>query len=159
MSAAEPRQVYTVVIANTGERYPCRADQSLLTAMEGLGRKGIPVGCRGGGCGVCKVRIETGTVRCERMSRAHVSVEEEACGHVLACRAFPVSDLDLRAVARMARCLERSKPGSPVSQISPVSQVSQASQASQPSQASRATGHDPPASPASLPSPDTPDFS
>ena len=147
MSAAEPRQVYTVVIANTGERYPCRADQSLLTAMEGLGRKGIPVGCRGGGCGVCKVRIEAGTVRCERMSRAHVSVEEEACGHVLACRAFPVSDLDLRAVARMARCLERSKAGS----LAP--------QAPQAPQASRAAGHDPPASAASPPSPTASDFS
>lgn len=107
MPVPEPRQVYTVVIANTGERYPCRSDQSLLAAMEGLGRKGIPVGCRGGGCGVCKVWIQAGTVRCERMSRAHVSAEEEACGHVLACRAFPASDLDLRAVARMARCLER----------------------------------------------------
>ncbi len=113
MSQPEPRQVYTVLIANTGERYPCRADQSLLAAMEGLGRKGIPVGCRGGGCGVCKVLIQAGTVRCERMSRAHVSVEEETCGHVLACRSFPTSDLDLRAVARMARCLERTSATAP----------------------------------------------
>ncbi|QOF80338.1 2Fe-2S iron-sulfur cluster binding domain-containing protein [Variovorax sp. 38R] len=98
---------FSVVIGNTHERYSCRADQTLLSGMEQLGRKGIPVGCRGGGCGVCKVRIESGAVRRERMSRCHVSVEEEAQGYVLACRAYPQSDLALRAVEKLARCIER----------------------------------------------------
>lgn len=98
---------FSVAIGNTQERYACRTDQTLLGGMEQLGRKGIPVGCRGGGCGVCKVRIESGRARCERMSRSHISADEEAAGYVLACRAYPQSDLQLQAVARMARCIER----------------------------------------------------
>jgi ferredoxin len=105
---------FSVAIGNTQEHYPCRTDQTLLGGMEQLGRKGIPVGCRGGGCGVCKVRIESGAVRRERMSRSHVSVAEEAQGYVLACRAYPQSDLQLQAVAALARCLERRlSPRSP----------------------------------------------
>ncbi|MBS80634.1 MAG: ferredoxin [Variovorax sp.] len=98
---------FSVAIGNTGERYPCKPDQTLLGGMEQLGRKGIPVGCRGGGCGVCKVRIESGHVRHDRMSRCHVSAAEEAQGYVLACRAYPQSDLALRAVDKLARCIER----------------------------------------------------
>ena len=102
-----PTLSFSVAIGNTQERYACRPDQTLLGGMEQLNRKGIPVGCRGGGCGVCKVRIESGRTRCERMSRSHVSAEEEAQGYVLACRAYPRSDLALHAVERMARCIER----------------------------------------------------
>ena len=76
--------------------------------MEALGRKGIPVGCRGGGCGVCKLRIDSGRVRCESMSRACVSVAEESQGFVLACRSHPKTDLTVTAVDRLARCVERS---------------------------------------------------
>ncbi len=43
------RMKYTVAIANTGERYACAPDRNLLDAMEQLGRRGIPVGCRNGG--------------------------------------------------------------------------------------------------------------
>lgn len=98
---------FSVAIGNTQERYACRADQTLLGGMEQLGRKGIPVGCRGGGCGVCKVRIESGLTRCDRMSRSHISADEEAQGYLLACRTYPRSDLQLRAVEKMQRCIER----------------------------------------------------
>ena len=84
----KPALCFSVAIGNTQERYACRTDQTLLGGMEQLGRKGITVGCRGGGCGVCKVRIESGRTRCERMSRSHISADEEAAGYVLACRAY-----------------------------------------------------------------------
>lgn len=103
----EQPTTYSVAIGNTQECYPCRADQTLLGGMEQLGRRGIPVGCRGGGCGVCKVRIEAGRTRCEKMSRCHLSADEEAQGYVLACRAYPQSDLQLQAVEKLARCIER----------------------------------------------------
>ncbi|WP_412180092.1 2Fe-2S iron-sulfur cluster binding domain-containing protein [Variovorax paradoxus] len=103
----EKNMPFSIAIANTSEQYDCQPDQTLLGGMEKLGRKGIPVGCRGGGCGVCKVRIESGHVRHDRMSRCHVSAAEEAQGYVLACRAYPQSDLALRAVDKLARCIER----------------------------------------------------
>lgn len=46
---------YDITIADTGERYSCAGHQSLLAGMEQLGRKGIPIGCRCGGCGICKI--------------------------------------------------------------------------------------------------------
>jgi ferredoxin len=98
---------YTVSISNTNEAFRCAATQSLLGAMEGLGRKGIPVGCRGGGCGVCKVRIDAGLVHRQTMSRACVSLEEQRQGFVLACRALPRSDLRVTAVDKLARCMQR----------------------------------------------------
>ncbi len=101
--------MFTVSITNTGEEFRCAATQSLLGAMEALGRRGIPVGCRGGGCGVCKVRIDVGRVHTETMSRACVSAEEQRQGFVLACRAYPKSDLTLTAVDRLARCMQRSQ--------------------------------------------------
>ncbi|MDB5730811.1 MAG: ferredoxin [Variovorax sp.] len=105
--------IFSVAIGNTQEQYACRASQTLLGGMEQLGRKGIPVGCRGGGCGVCKVRIESGRTRCEKMSRCHISADEEAQGYVLACRAYPQSDLQLQAVEKLARCIERRLASSP----------------------------------------------
>jgi ferredoxin len=108
----EPALTYTVRITNTREDFRCAAAQSVLGAMESLGRRGIPVGCRGGGCGVCKVRVDAGQVHTEAMSRASVSAEEERQGFVLACRARPRSDLTVTAVDRLARCIQKSlQPG------------------------------------------------
>ena len=99
---------YSVSIDNTGETYQCADDRNLLEAMEQLGRRGIPVGCRNGGCGVCKVQIVDGDYTTRVMSRAHVSADEQARGVVLACRAFPRSDIALRALDKMAVCIEKS---------------------------------------------------
>ncbi|WP_097459472.1 2Fe-2S iron-sulfur cluster binding domain-containing protein [Mangrovitalea sediminis] len=105
--------IYTVSLSDTGESYPCSDEQNLLRAMEALGRKGIPVGCRGGGCGVCKIRVGEGRIRALKMSRAHVTAEEEAEGVVLACRAFPLSDLRLAVIGKMRKnlCRIQSAPG------------------------------------------------
>ncbi len=94
---------YTVIIEETGQSYRCSAAESLLAGMEKLGKKGIPVGCRGGGCGVCKVEIVAGTYEKRVMSREYVSLEEEASGVVLACRVRPTSDVVLRVVGKLKK--------------------------------------------------------
>jgi ferredoxin len=98
---------YSVSITNTREVFACSSAQTLLGAMEALGRRGIPVGCRGGGCGVCKLRVDSGSVQCEVMSRACVSVAEESLGFVLACRSRPITDVTVTAIDRLARCIQR----------------------------------------------------
>jgi ferredoxin len=103
-------EVYQVLIEDTGEAYPCGTDRDLLRSMERLGRKGIPAGCRGGGCGVCKVRILSGSVTSKKMSRAHVTEEEEKEGFVLACRSFPSSDVRLAVVGKMRKSVCRVIP-------------------------------------------------
>lgn len=94
---------HDIHITDTDEHYPCSEQESLLRAMEKLGRRGIPVGCRGGGCGVCKIRILSGKAWTKRMSRAQVSAQEEAEGYVLACRAFAESDIELTVVGKMQK--------------------------------------------------------
>ena len=69
-----------------------------------LGRKGIPVGCVNGGCGVCKVRVVSGQVRpLGPVSRAHVSADEEAAGITLACRVAPVTDVTLQVLGKLQK--------------------------------------------------------
>lgn len=94
---------HTVTLTQTGESYRCADTRSVLEGMEALGKKGIPVGCRGGGCGVCKVHIVSGSYAKRAMSRDHVSEAEEACGVVLACRVKPTSDLGLEVLGPMKK--------------------------------------------------------
>lgn len=70
--------------------------ESLLAASERCLNKTIAVGCRGGGCGICRVRILSGDYRCKVMSREHISPEDQLHGVVLACRVYPESDLLIR---------------------------------------------------------------
>ena len=96
---------FNVLIEDTGEHYACPDTRSLLEGMEQLGKKGIPVGCRNGGCGVCKVAIREGRYTTRVMSREHVSEDDERCGRVLACRVNPLSDIRLAVIGTMKKCL------------------------------------------------------
>ncbi|HZX32050.1 MAG TPA: 2Fe-2S iron-sulfur cluster binding domain-containing protein [Rhodocyclaceae bacterium] len=96
---------YTVTIEETGESYRCSPNESVLAGMERLGRKGIPVGCRGGGCGVCKIEVTEGSYRKRVMSREFVSEEDEREGRVLACCIRPSSDIRLRVIGLLRKNL------------------------------------------------------
>lgn len=97
--------VHEITIAETAERFRCPEDRNVLVGMASLGRRGIPVGCRNGGCGVCKVHITSGQVTRKVMSRAHISAEEESAGYALACRIFPQSDVVVAVVGKMKRSI------------------------------------------------------
>ena len=98
----------SVEIAQSGEIYACATNENLLKGMLKLGRKGIPAGCVSGGCGVCKVRIVSGQVQsCGPISRAHVSIEEEAQGITLACRVTPVTAVRLEVAGRLLKPFSR----------------------------------------------------
>lgn len=96
---------FEITITNTDERFACTAEQSLLAAMERLGRRGIPVGCRNGGCGVCKVRVQAGRYRSAKMSRAVLTADEQAGGCTLACKTYPQSAMAVQVTGAMARSL------------------------------------------------------
>lgn len=99
---------FEVVIEDTGESYRCDESKSVLVGMEALGRKGIPVGCRNGGCGVCKVEVTAGQYQARVMSRDHVSADDEACGRVLSCRIRPSSDLRVKVIGKMKKSVCRT---------------------------------------------------
>jgi len=94
---------FSITIADTGETYRCGEQRSVLEGMEVLGKRGIPVGCRGGGCGVCKIQVLSGDYDKRVMSREHISEDEEAGGCVLACRVKPRSDLALSVIGLMKK--------------------------------------------------------
>jgi len=97
---------HRVRIVQTGEVYQCSEFETLLAGMARIGRKGIPVGCLNGGCGVCKIGVAVGTVRCVGpMSRAHVSQEEEARGICLACRVAPIASVEVDVVGKLKKAL------------------------------------------------------
>jgi ferredoxin len=100
----DSRPKVPVLVTQTGESYLCATGESLLQGMLKLGRKGIPVGCVNGGCGVCKVRILEGEVKAlGPVSRAHVSADEEAHGCTLACRVAPQSAVRLEVVGKFEK--------------------------------------------------------
>ncbi len=88
----------------SGQTFRCLPGQSVLRAMEQQGKRCVPVGCRGGGCGLCKVRVLSGTYQCHKMSCSHVPPEAAKQGLALACQLFPQSDLSIE-------CLRRQGPG------------------------------------------------
>lgn len=86
-----------------GEEFRCDEQQHLLQGMQTfrIGEpllKVIPVGCRGGGCGVCRIRVVGGEYEAKKMSRKHITEDEQAAGIVLACRVFPRSDLEIEVL-------------------------------------------------------------
>ncbi|MCZ4303454.1 2Fe-2S iron-sulfur cluster-binding protein [Zoogloeaceae bacterium G21618-S1] len=96
---------HQVLIEETGERYDCGEHESLLVAMARSGRRGIPLGCRGGGCGVCKVQVTSGDFTAGVMSRQHVSEDDQARRCVLACRVFPRADVSVKVLGKMHRAV------------------------------------------------------
>jgi 3-phenylpropionate/trans-cinnamate dioxygenase ferredoxin reductase subunit len=121
MSIFDTRPKFAVHVAQTDETFPCAANESLLQGMVRLGRKGIPVGCVNGGCGVCKVRILNGNIKAlGPISRAHVSVDEERQGYTLACRVAPQTAVDLEVVGKLNKPFSKGRAES--ANASPVSQ-------------------------------------
>jgi ferredoxin len=76
-----------------GGQFYCREDERVLIAMERNGADHIGVGCRGGGCGYCRVRIAEGAYRTGKMSISKVSAADQSVGYALACRLYPLEDL------------------------------------------------------------------
>jgi ferredoxin len=102
--AAKPEVRYAIVVAETSATISCPSGLTILEAAERTlrprqwdGAPTISVGCRRGGCGVCKIRIVAGRYRVRAMSRAHVTETEENDGYVLACCTYPETDLHIQA--------------------------------------------------------------
>ncbi|PCJ47002.1 MAG: ferredoxin [Gammaproteobacteria bacterium] len=94
---------HLVEIDKTNESFICKQAQHILSGMAAMGKKGIPSGCHGGGCGVCKVHILDGKVKTKSMSREHISDEEIKLGIVLACRAYPESRIKLKVIGKISK--------------------------------------------------------
>ena len=75
---------------------PDGKDQAVETLLAALSRSGLGyrIGCRRGGCGVCKLHLLLGEVRYERMlAQSVLSDEERIEGICLSCRAVPITNV------------------------------------------------------------------
>jgi ferredoxin len=93
-------RLFTITDVTNKEEFNCRENEYVLYAMQRSGSKCIPVGCKGGGCGVCRVIIISGTPVFGPMSKLHVTEEEKNNGYALACRIKPKSDLSLECAPK-----------------------------------------------------------
>lgn len=55
----------------------------------------IKVGCKRGGCGICKIKVVDGEVEQGPVSRTVLPLHEEKEGYVLACRTVPQSNITI----------------------------------------------------------------
>ncbi|MBA4261067.1 MAG: ferredoxin [Comamonadaceae bacterium] len=125
MSLFDTRPKFAVHVAQTDETFPCAGNESLLQGMVRLGRKGIPVGCVNGGCGVCKVRILDGQIKTlGPISRAHVTREEERLGCTLACRVAPQTPVHLEVVGKLEKPFSKGRAESATASPIPQQQSS-----------------------------------
>jgi ferredoxin len=106
---------FTVRVAGFDGGFACRADQRVLEALAatpfgGPGRPTRPdlkIGCRRGGCGICRVRVLAGCYETTVMSAAFVDEGERGEGYALACCLYPRSDLVVQPARK-----PRPAPGS-----------------------------------------------
>ncbi|MGQ0483417.1 MAG: 2Fe-2S iron-sulfur cluster-binding protein [Pseudonocardia sp.] len=76
-----------------GVRVTCLAGETILAALTRSGY-GYRVGCRRGGCGICKVDLRSGRVSYPVAVAASVLPADEAeAGTCLSCRAVPHDDI------------------------------------------------------------------
>jgi ferredoxin len=96
-----------ITVLPDGERVLARRDENLLTTLSRNGL-GYRIGCKRGGCGVCKVHLVLGEVRYERtVAESVLSDDERVEGVCLSCRAIPLTDvvIELQEGDRLRRIL------------------------------------------------------
>lgn len=99
---------FKVEVDNADDSIICREGQSVLLAMTGRSGRCIQVGCRSGGCGVCRVQVLAGSYRTGTMSLSQVDLDERSQGIALACQLYPESDLKIRTIGRLIAVLPKS---------------------------------------------------
>lgn len=97
--------MYTITLSPIGDTVSCKAEETVLAAILGSGAS-VMFGCRGGGCGTCKMRVISGQVANGRCSAAVLREEEKQSGWFLSCQARALSDLTIElTVANKYRVL------------------------------------------------------
>lgn len=89
---------YTISFTTLGGSAVCRPEETVLSAILRSGAT-VLFGCRGGGCGACKMRLRSGRVEHGRCSVAVLPEEERREGAFLSCQARPLSDLTIELTA------------------------------------------------------------
>ena len=93
---------FQVLVANTGATIVCGADQTVLQAAVGAGVD-YPYTCATGSCAACISEVRAGSVSMLPYSDNALSVAQASEGKILACRARPLSDVEVVWLGRGRR--------------------------------------------------------
>ena len=88
--------------------------ETLLRALARVGLR-YRVGCKRGGCGICKVQLKLGEVSYERpIAESVLSDDERVEGLCLSCRAVPITNvvIELQEGDRLRKVLGFAYPNS-----------------------------------------------
>jgi CDP-4-dehydro-6-deoxyglucose reductase len=103
-----------VTILPDGVHVTARDDETLLRALARAGLR-YRVGCKRGGCGICKVQLKLGEVSYERpIAESVLSDDERVEGLCLSCRAVPITNIviELQEGDRLRKVLGFAYPNS-----------------------------------------------
>jgi CDP-4-dehydro-6-deoxyglucose reductase len=103
-----------VTILPDGVQVTAREDETLLRALARAGLR-YRVGCKRGGCGICKVQLKLGEVSYERpIAESVLSDDERVEGLCLSCRAVPITNIviELQEGDRLRKVLGFAYPNS-----------------------------------------------
>jgi ferredoxin len=107
-----------ITILPDGIRVTVEVDETLLRALARAGLR-YRVGCKRGGCGICKVQLLGGEIRYERpIADSVLSDDERVEGVSLSCRAVPLTNvvIELQEGDRLRRVLGFAYPQQPKGQ-------------------------------------------
>lgn len=86
----------TIIVQPTGTEIHIDPGETVLSGLQKAGYA-YTVGCRRGGCGICKIDVLSGTFSYNRpVADSVLSGEERADGTCLSCRACPTEDLTIQ---------------------------------------------------------------
>jgi ferredoxin len=90
---------HVVRVMDTDEEFTCGEDEFILDAMIHARTGPVRHGCCGGGCGICRMKVERGSIfAAKRMSREHISPTDLEDGIVLLCCVQPRGEVLLARV-------------------------------------------------------------
>jgi ferredoxin len=89
--------MYTIKITDTNAPNSQWIGSETESVLDGAQRNGvkIPYACKGGGCGLCKIRVEEGEFELGRSSIAVLPNDERDLNFTLACKTYPKSNLKI----------------------------------------------------------------
>ena len=91
-AAAPTGGPHEIRLRPVGEAVVCDPEETVLSAILRSGAS-VVFGCRGGGCGTCKMRLISGAVEHGRCSAAVLPEDERRSGAFLSCQARPTGDV------------------------------------------------------------------
>lgn len=95
-----PDRPVSIAVEGSNQVIRCRKGETLLGASQRIGQRCLQVGCRGGGCGVCKVKVLQGTYTERFMSKKVITDADRENHVVLACCIYPAEDMVVQPLGR-----------------------------------------------------------